>query len=150
MTRTGVGAGSQGDAATYAFSPVSRNRVVLEQCYRSSWLAGAAVDAYAEDMTREGVEFTGDLKPEQIEALDTEFAKLQIMAKVCDMVKWGRLYGGAIAVLLIDGQDPETPLRLDTIQKGQFKGILVLDRWQIQPTLNDTVKEYGPDLGKPV
>ena len=150
MARTGIGAGSQGDAANYAFSPISRNRVQLEQCYRSSWLAGAAVDAYAEDMTREGVEFTGSLKPEQIEALDTEFARLQIMAKVCDMVKWGRLYGGAIAVLLIDGQDVSSQLRLDTIGKDQFKGVLILDRWQIQPTLNDTVKEYGPDLGKPV
>ncbi len=149
MTRTGVGAGSQGDASTYAFSPISRNRVQLEQCYRSSWLAGASVDAYAEDMTREGVEFLGNMKPEQIEELDTEFARMQIMAKVCDMVKWGRLYGGAIAVMLVDGQDTSTPLSLDTISKGQFKGILVLDRWQIQPTLNDLVQEFGPDIGKP-
>ena len=40
---------------------------------------------------------------------------------------WGRLYGGAIAVMLIDGQDVESPLDMKTIGKGQFKGFYVYD-----------------------
>jgi phage-related protein (TIGR01555 family) len=51
--------------------------------------------------------------------------------------------------MLVEGQDPKTPLRLETIGKGMFKGLLVLDRWMIEPSLNDLVTEFGPDLGLP-
>ncbi|UCL89307.1 DUF1073 domain-containing protein [Pseudomonas sp. HS-18] len=33
--------------------------------------------------------------------------------------------------------------------KGQFKGLLVLDRWLVQPSLENLVTEFGPNLGKP-
>jgi hypothetical protein len=52
-------------------------------------------------------------------------------------------------VLLIDGQQVTTPLRAETVKKGQFKGLAVLDRWQLQPSFNDLITELGPDLGKP-
>ncbi|MDR8299848.1 DUF1073 domain-containing protein, partial [Acinetobacter baumannii] len=59
------------------------------------------------------------------------------------------LYGGAIAVMLIDGQNVSTPLNVNTIGKDQFKGLLVLDRWMVLPDLQDLVTEYGPDYGMP-
>jgi len=31
----------------------------------------------------------------------------------------------------------------------QFKGLLVLDRWQVAPSLTDLVSDIGPDLGMP-
>ncbi|EMN7478221.1 DUF1073 domain-containing protein, partial [Salmonella enterica] len=34
---------------------ISRNRVMLEFAYRSSFLVGAGVDAMADDMTRKGI-----------------------------------------------------------------------------------------------
>ncbi len=74
---------------------------------------------------------------------------LAIWQHINDAIKWARLYGGAVAVMLIDGQDLETPLRPETVAKGQFKGLYVLDRWQITPSTNDTVEEFGPDLGMP-
>jgi uncharacterized protein len=52
-------------------------------------------------------------------------------------------------VMLIDGQKTDTPLRLDTVGKNQFKGLLVLDRWMVEPSLNDLVTEQGPDMGNP-
>lgn len=149
MARTGMGAGSQQDASGYAFSPISRNRTQLEFCYRSSWIAGNAVDAYAEDMTREGIEFNGEVDPDQIEELQNQIDELQLMEGLCNNIKWARLYGGSIAVLLVDGQDVSTPLRIDTITKGQFKGLLVLDRWVVQPSLQDLITDLGPDMGKP-
>lgn len=51
--RVGMGTQNQNSASQYGFSPISRNRVQLEFAYRSSWLAGQAVDTYADDMTRE-------------------------------------------------------------------------------------------------
>lgn len=148
--RVGIGAQNQTNGTTYSIDYISRNRLQLEGVYRSSWIGGAAVDCVAEDMTRAGIEITADeLKPDQIEDIHGAFERLNIWGELCDNIKWARLYGGSIAVLLIDGQDMQTPLRLETVQKGQFRGLLVLDRWQIQPSLTNLVKEIGPDLGKP-
>ncbi len=149
LTRTGLGAGSQNDGSRYSFTPVSRDRVQLEFCYRSSWIAGAVVDSYAEDMTREGIDIVGDADPDKIEQLTRRITSLEIMDSLCSIIKWSRLYGGAVGVLMIDGQDFATPLRKDTISKDQFKGILVLDRWVLTPTLENLVKDFGPDYGKP-
>lgn len=149
LARVGLGAGSQNDASQYGFSPISRNRIQIDFAYRSSWIAGKAVDAFADDMTREGVSVQCDIEPDQLEQLEKAAGNLKLWDAVNDTVKWSRLYGGAIAVLLIDGQDPSTPLRKQTIQKDQFKGLLVLDRWMIQPSLQDLVTEYGADLGMP-
>lgn len=147
--RTGMGAGSVADDSHYSFTPISRNRVQLEWCYRSSWIAGKAVDDYAEDMTREGINLLGQVDPDDAEEIEREATRLQIWAQLAQVIKWARLYGGCIGFLMIEGQKPETPLRLDTIEKGQFKGILVLDRWLVQPTLTDVVQELGPEFGQP-
>ena len=147
--RVGLGTNNQHSDSNYGFSFVSRNRIQMEAVYRSSWLAGRAVDVGASDMTREGIEFNSIMPPDEKDALNGAFERLQIWKSLCANEKWSRLYGGSIAVMLIDGQRPETPLRLDTIGPGQFKGLLVLDRWLIQPSLEDLVTEYGSDLGKP-
>lgn len=147
--RVGLNAGSQTDASQYGFDFVTRNRVQMEAVYRSSWISGMAVDVVAEDMTRAGIEIHSGMKPEQIEKLDRAMTRMQIWNQLENTIKWSRLYGGAIAVLMIDGQKPETPLRLDTIGKGQFKGLLVLDRWLVQPSLENLVTDFGPDMGKP-
>lgn len=147
--RVGMGTANQNSDSSYGFNFVSRNRIQMEAVYRSSWLAGRAVDCRAKDMTREGIEFNSVMPPEEKDKLSRAFESLQIWKGLCDNEKWSRLYGGSIAVMLIDGQRPETPLRLDTIGPGQFKGLLVLDRWLVQPSLENLVTEYGPDLGKP-
>ncbi|SEI98706.1 hypothetical protein SAMN04244579_02707 [Azotobacter beijerinckii] len=147
--RVGLQANNQNAASHYTFDLISRNRVQMEAVYRSSWIAGMAVDLVAQDMTRAGIELQSDLDPQDKDRLNKALERLQIWNQLCDTVKWSRLYGGAIAVMLIDGQDVSTPLRMDTIAKGQFKGLLVLDRWLVQPSLEDLVTEYGPHLGKP-
>lgn len=147
--RVGLGTQNQHSDSSYGFNFVSRNRIQMEAVYRSSWLAGRAVDVGASDMTREGIEFNSIMPPDEKDALNSTFERLQIWKSLCTNEKWSRLYGGSIAVMLIDGQRPETPLRLDTIGKDQFKGLLVLDRWLVQPSLENLVTEYGPNLGKP-
>lgn len=149
IARTGIGAGSQQDASQYVYSPVSRNRTQMEAVYRSSWLAGQAVDSYAEDMTRAGIELRGEIAPDDMESLGKAANRLQLWDSICDTIKWARLYGGAIAVMQIDGQKPETPLNPDSIAEGQFKGLTVMDRWMVQPTLSDLVQDLGVDFAKP-
>jgi uncharacterized protein len=53
-------------------------------------------------------------------------------------------------VMLVDGQNLATPLRIETVGKAApFRGLQTLDRWQLEPSLNDLVTEFGPDLGMP-
>lgn len=145
----GVGGNNPMSTATYGFNPITRNRTLLEWAYRGSWMAGAVIDAIADDMTREAIELKGDVDAEDQEALEQAATSMGIWSAINDGVKWSRLYGGAIVVMLIDGQDPSTPLRLQTIRKGQFRGLLTLDRWQCEPSLNDLVTEMGPFMGLP-
>ena len=147
--RLGLGADNLASTAAYSYSVVSRNRQNLDNAYRSSWLVGVAVDCVADDMTRAGIELTGEIEPADIEAITAEFADLHLWGQLANTVRWARLYGGCIAALLVDGQNPATPLRVETIREGQFRGLLVLDRWMVTPSLDNIVTEFGPDMGQP-
>ena len=126
------------------FKTIERNQ--LEWAYQGSWICSLAVDIIAEDMTREGVDIFCD-SAELPDEINRQFDDLRVWDSVCDAIKWSRLYGGAIAVMLIDGDDVSKPLGL--IQKGAFKGIAVFDRWQLDQTQGEVVQELGPAFGKP-
>lgn len=147
--RVGLGSGNQHDQSGYGFNFLSRQRLKLEAMYRSSWVVGQVVDVVADDMTRKGVKLNGLSTPKDSEMIDQEMDRLQVWDKLNKNIKWSRLYGGSLAVMMIDGQNVSTPLNPNTIGKGQFKGLMVLDRWMVLPTLEDLVTEMGPDYGKP-
>ncbi|MBC7074673.1 MAG: DUF1073 domain-containing protein [Syntrophomonadaceae bacterium] len=145
----GIGASNQSSNSTYGFNPITRMRIQLEWMYRGSWLVGMAVDAPAEDMTRAGIDFNSTLTPDENDALHAAIEDLQIWQSLTKVLKWSRLYGGALGYIMIDGQDPSTPLDIDTIGEGQFKGIMPLDRWMVQPSVSDVVDELGHYYGLP-
>lgn len=148
-TRIGMGQNNQQSAGGYASTNyISRNRMQLENAYRSSWVVGAFIDYKAEDMTRAGITITSNDEPDSIKAISQEIRRLQVLQSFREGIQWGNLYGGAIAVIQIDGQDLATPLNLDTIGKDQFKGLAIYDRWQLQPDLQDIIVD-GPDMGLP-
>lgn len=140
---------NQSAAGGYTTDYISRLRMLLESVYRSSWICGVAVDSVAEDMTKRGIEIFSAADPAQIEQLHSIWRDMHLWDQICETIKWGRLYGGAVGVLLIDGQKLDTPLRIETVGRNAFKGIYPLDRWTAQPVLTDLVREFGPDLGKP-
>ena len=132
----------------YQLNLLTRNRMQLEAAYRGSWVVGVMVDAIAEDMTKAGIDITSSDRPEDIIEFQAYLKRMRVFSSLCDTKKWARLYGGAIGVIMIDGQDLSTPLRMDTIRKGQFSGISVYDRWQLVPDLTRVVPS-GPDVGLP-
>ncbi|MDE9495947.1 DUF1073 domain-containing protein [Xenorhabdus bovienii] len=134
---------------TYLPGYISRNRVQIEFAYRSSFLVGAAVDAMADDMTRKGISISSKMKPDAKGQLEKFWEDVGLWDELNNTLKWSRLYGGALLVLLIDGQDMSTELNTETIREGQFKGVMCLDRWMVSPSYNDLVDEYGPYFGKP-
>jgi len=122
----GVGTDNAMSTSSYGFNPITRNRTLLEWIYRGSWLGGVSVDAKADDMTRGGVDILGELEPDFVQQIEEEAVSLAIWDKLNETLKWSYLYGGAIAVLLVDGQDNSTPLRLQTSAKTNSKGCLSL------------------------
>lgn len=149
MQRLGMTADNPMSTSSYGFNPITRNRVMLEWIHRGSWLGGVAVDIIADDMTRAGADYVTEMEPDEQEQIDHCVSRYGVWNTLNETIKWGRLYGGALSVLLIDGQDLRTPLRLESIGAGQFKGLIALDRWMVEPSLEDLVTEYGPHLGLP-
>lgn len=150
QARLGVGTGNMSDSNTYALSNLlTRQPRTLEAMYRGSWVVGAVVDAVAEDMTREGVDFGSTIKPDAIELMRAAEDDLQIWQSLQETIQWGRLYGGAIGVIAIDGQDMATPLRVETIDRDQFLGVVPLGRWELLPIITDVVSTDGKIVGRP-
>jgi uncharacterized protein len=147
--KMGVGADNALSSASYGFNPITRIRTMLEWIHRGSWLGGVAIDLVADDMTRAGIEIESEMQPEDLEKLAQEAVRLRLWRSIASTIKWARLYGGSLGVMLIDGQRPETPLNLETVGKGQFKGLLVLDRWAVEPSMQDVITSLGPDMGLP-
>ncbi len=148
-SRLGVNNNNALSNGTYEFNLITRNRVILEAAYRGSWLVGAIIDSIADDMTRAGIEFTTNDSEEEIKDFNTYISRKKIWQSLNYLIKWGDLYGGAIAVMQIRGQKLDTPLDPSTVSKDQFQGLVVYDRWQLNPDLQNLIQE-GPDMGLPL
>lgn len=141
----GIGTDNALSQSTYGYNPITRIRMLLEWIHRGSWLGGVAVDVVADDMTRAGIDVLSTMPPDDVQLLQKALVRKGVWSSLNEVFRWGRLYGGAIGVIMIEGQDPFTELKLESVGKGQFTGILVLDRWLVSPGLNDLVfsTEYG-------
>ncbi|MBW9244108.1 DUF1073 domain-containing protein [Pseudomonas paracarnis] len=114
------------------------NQIELEAAYQSNWIARRIVDKPNEDALREWRTFNG----KQAKDIANEERRLGVQQAYLDTCCWADLYGGA-ALLMVTGQDLSSPLDLDKIKKGGLKNLVVLDRWDIQPTefnLTDPLK----------
>ena len=147
--RIGLGADNLLSETSYNYNPLTRMRAKLEWMYRGTWLVGAAVDTVADDMTRAGITMNSDTPPEDIEKIHTALNELSFWQHLNETIKWSRLYGGALMAVMIDGQDPSTPLLHDTIVKDSLVGFTVLDRWMVQPSYSHLIRDWGRDYGKP-
>lgn len=148
VSKLGLNNDNMLSAGTFVFNLITRNRILLEAAYRGSWVVGAIVDSTAEDMTRAGVTVTTNDGDKNIKDLKNAISRLKIGQSLCSLEKWGRLYGGALGIIQIKGQKLDTPLNLDSVAKDQFEGIVVYDRWQLNPRLDQLI-DSGPDMGLP-
>jgi phage-related protein (TIGR01555 family) len=133
------------NASHYVPKFESLSRQQLEWAYQGSWICALAVDIIASDMTREGIDIKCE-NPDVIDELNAQMDDLRVWDSICDALRWSRLYGGAIAVMLINGQYMDEPLT--EVRKDSFRGLLVLDRWQVEPS-TEIIQDLGPEFGKP-
>ena len=126
------------------------NPALLTSLYRESWIAKRIIDMPGEDMTRGW--YTLPLEERKLEELRALEARHGIRREITDAIRWARLYGGAVALMVIDGHEGflAEPLDPDTVMPGSFCGLLVRDRLGVTPSpeLEDDLND--PDFGYPM
>ena len=151
MSRLGLGAPNTQSASQYAPTGgmLTQEWQRLVDMYCQSWIVGKIVSAIPEDMVRSGISITGDDDAKRIERVDSTLSRLKIWESLQSALTWARLFGGAAALVLIEGQDLAEPLKLDTVTRGSFRGLLSYDRWQLYPDWSETITALGPSYGLP-
>ncbi|MBP3902007.1 MAG: DUF1073 domain-containing protein [Blautia sp.] len=152
MTRSGVFMPNNLEATQYPLTRFSQDWQTINSLYRSHWVVRRIIDVIPEDMTKNGYKITSQLDPDNIRKLETVFRRTSTHAKLLKGLKWGRLYGGAGALIIIKGQEDmlDQPLKLDDVMPDSYKGLLVLDRWSGITPDSELVNDPGdPEYGLP-
>lgn len=150
MNRLGLGAPNIQSATQYMPTQmITQQYQILTDMYCQSWIIGKIVGAIPEDMIRSGIALTGEADAKRIERVDGALSRLKIWTALQNALTWSRLFGGAGALILIEGQDTAEPLRLDRVTRGSFRGLITYDRWQVFPDWSETVQTIGPSYGLP-
>jgi uncharacterized protein len=114
----------------------------LDAMYRNDWVAGSAVDAPADDMTREWRTWNGGKN--QVAAMDRVEREFNVRGKLNKALKQSRALGGA-GILIGDGsKDPSKELDIDKMPKGGQKYLHNLSRMELVngPICRDPVNAY--------
>jgi phage-related protein (TIGR01555 family) len=128
--RIGQFTGNLASQGTYPLTRYTQQYMTLLAMYRNHWIVRKVVDCLAEDMLKDAPKLNCELKPEQISKFDKVLRDTATIAKLLEALKWGRLFGGGIALICIDGhEDLSEPLRLEDVDLGSYKGLIALDRW---------------------
>ena len=152
LARLGANTPNLLNATEYTMSRMTRDFATLNAMYRDSWIVRRIVDIIPADMLKNWITITSGLSPDLLKKIDIELRRTQLIKKIQEGMCWGRLYGGALGIMLIRGQgSPEQlamPLRLEDMVPGDFAGFVTLDRWNgVSPSseLVDDISdsEYG-------
>ena len=139
-------------SGTFVRNNLSAKTNLLTTTYRVSWLAKRIIDMPSEDMTRAWYSLSVSLPDGALDDLKRLEAKHSVKQELTNAIRWGRLYGGSVALMVIRGEEDklDQPLDMDMLLPDCFQGLLVLDRTQgIEPSM-ELVKDLDdPDFGLP-
>ncbi len=150
--RLGFGTPNLMETATYPITRMTQNYALLNSMYRNDWIAARIIDALPHDMVKNWYSVTSQLQPDQISKLEAVERQTNLKKRLLEGLKWGRLFGGAAGIIIVEGQEDmlSEPLDLRTIMPGQFKGLIIADRWNgIYPDSAIVQDLSDPDFGLP-
>ena len=139
-------------AGTFLRSGLTSDPELLTAMYRESWLTMRIIDMPSEDMTRAWYRLSSSLSEEQVHTLRRLEARHSVKQELTNALRWARLYGGSLALMVIRGEEDrlDQPLDPDLLLPDCFQGLLVLDRAQgIQPSPELVTDLDDPDFGLP-
>lgn len=138
------------EGTQYVMQRITRDFNMLNALYRENWIIRRIIDTIPGDMLKNGISITSELDPSLLQQFERELRRTQLIYKLRLGLKWSRLYGGALAVMLVRGQgyNLKEPLEIERILPDDFQGLMVFDRWNgINPSdelVSDiTDAEYG-------
>ncbi len=129
--RMGFGTPSLFSGSEYELIRFSYNYWELITLYRNHWISRRIVDTPAIDMVRAWPRIVSEMDPKDAARVDRAIRRTGTKSQLQTAMIWGRLFGGAGALMVIDGQEKELdrPLDLDSIPLGGYKGLCPFDRW---------------------
>lgn len=152
MARLGFNMPNMLEATTYPLTRLTQDYQTLNSLYRNHWIVRKIVDVIPEDMCKNWIKLNTQIDPGSMTKLEKVIRKTKTKERILEGLKWGRLYGGAVGVILIEGQEDmlSQPLNYDLIMPGSYKGLLILDRWSgINPEAEMISDINDPDFGLP-
>ncbi|MDE3784921.1 DUF1073 domain-containing protein [Sinorhizobium meliloti] len=117
---------SRDKAAANVYSMPMLTDEELLNAYRGAWLPKKIVDIPAFDSIRAWRDWQA--KKPQIEAIEAEEKRLNVMGKLLETRIKARLWGGAALVIGTGDQDLTAPLDVERIGKGGLKYLTVMTR----------------------
>ena len=150
LFRLGAGSQSPLEATTYPMTRMTQNYALLNSLYRSSWIVQNIITTVPDDMLREWVTLNG-ITSEAQDQMNRLMRRTSLRDKLSKGFYWGRLYGGAVGIMMIRGHDDlSQPLDLDTVLPCTFLGLYVVDRWSgVFPQMELVTDMSDPDFGLP-
>lgn len=152
LARLGAGTPNLLEGTEYSLQRMSRDFNTLNALYRESWIVRRIIDVIPADMLKNWITITSGLDPDVEKRLSLTLRRTQLIDKLKRGMQWGRLYGGALGVMLVkhQGYDLSQPLQLDWIMPGDFAGLLIFDRWNGVNPSSELIEDItDPDYGFP-
>lgn len=138
------------DFSEYSFDNNTLNWYLWLALYNESWIFRRVIDKPSQDMIRPGISLIGNSDFQKVyEQLDN------MKSDFIDLIKWGKLFGGSVMVLLFKGisfDKMSEPMTWDMIKGCKAIRAYTTDRWfGVVPSYEQVVTNLSnEDFGKPV
>ena len=134
----------------YGFSNDTLNWPLWLALYNDSWVFKRAIDKPAQDEIRAG--FTLQCEDENIDKVYADMKKYR--QDLIQLLQWGALFGGSIAVLMLENVSDDEyarPIQATKLREAKTIRMYVVDRWYgVAPSTDDLVSDMNDiDFGKP-
>lgn len=128
------GLGGEKDPRTYNDFTTGKwiHYKLANDLYTYNWLCAKAVDIPLDDATRKWISLQ---IPDADEKKETEedIKVFDIKESINTAFKWSRVFGGAVILAILENEDLEEPLNVETIKEGSLRNFIILDRYNITP-----------------
>lgn len=115
----------------------SRGKIITQQTandlYVYNWIAAKGVNIPIDDATKK---WRSLLIPdaEEKKVVEQKMLDFDVKGKISTASKWARVFGGAVIIIVIDGDIQSEPLDIENIRPGTLSNFIVLDRYNVFPS----------------
>lgn len=128
---------------------IFNDRQLLSSLYVEHGIIQTLIDAPVDDAFRKGFKIkTGQLSGDEIKNLENYLKKENVIEKIQQTLKWGRLYGGG-GLVIITSQNPSNPFDIEKITKNTPIELYSADLWELNMQYYKKNPSEETDIEKP-